>query len=48
MAFEILDWRLQDYLLARLTVPEPSAFPVSGGSMAGLETPEEESHEQAG
>ncbi|MCY3890506.1 MAG: DEAD/DEAH box helicase family protein [bacterium] len=27
MAFEVLDWRLQDYLLARLTVPEPSALP---------------------
>ncbi len=48
MAFEILDWRLQDYLLARLTVPEPSAFPVSGDSMVGLEAPEEEGHEQTG
>ena len=48
MAFEVLDWRLQDYLLARLTVPEPSAFPASGDSMVGLETPEEEGHEQAG
>ena len=48
MAFEILDWRLQDYLLARLTVPEPLAFPESGNSMVGHEMPEEEGQDQAG
>lgn len=48
LAFEILDWRLQDYLLARLTVLEPSVLPVSGGSIVGHEMPEEEGQEEAG
>jgi len=48
LAFEVVDWRLQEYLLASTAIPEPSAFPVSGDSIVGPDTSEDEGQEQAG
>ena len=36
MALEIVDWRLQDYLLASKSVPDPATLPSPGGPQTGV------------
>ena len=48
MALEIVDWRLQDYLLASSAIPESSALLQPENPTAGLEQAGEVVQEQAG
>ncbi|MCY3888715.1 MAG: DEAD/DEAH box helicase family protein [bacterium] len=47
LALEVVEWRLQDYLLASTAIPEPSAMPSSDDSTAGLENPGQAGQEEA-
>ena len=48
LALEVVDWRLQDYLLASSAIPEPSAMPPSDDPSAGIEEPGQAGQEEAG
>lgn len=48
LAFEIVAWRLQIYLLGSEATPKPSAIPPSNDASAGLERPGQAGDQQAG